>query len=378
MKQTQLTTANLNNTQRRGACHVLASAVCGVLWLAWLQPAAADQPGHPQYTVTDLGPIPGKPRVEAYWNGLNNRGQVTGYGYSARLVDEVAFVWDGELEILPSFANAVFSRGHSLNNRGQIVGEIAFHLNDRRATLWDGGTILDLGGLPGYGVNVAFAINNRGQVVGLSRLNATSPLDPWIRHKGMVTPLPKLPGAVDGFAIHINQHGRVVGYSGSGGVIGFPPPSMTITRAVLWDNGSIIDLGTLGGATSQAFSINNRDQIAGWASLPDGVSHAALWDHGTVIDLGTLGGPNSLARSLNNRGQVVGFAFTADNSQHAFRWEDGVMLDLNDHIAPDSGWVLMQATAINARGQIAGFGSHEGAVRAFLLTPVDDDREEDN
>ena len=60
------------------------------------------------------------------------------------------------------------------------------------------GAILDLGGMPGRAVNGAFAINNQGQVVGFSRLTATSPVDPWIWHKGKVTPLPKLPGAVDG------------------------------------------------------------------------------------------------------------------------------------------------------------------------------------
>lgn len=219
----------------------------------------------------------------------------------------------------------------------------------------------DLGGLPGNAINAAFAINDRGQVVGSSRPTATSPgRNPWVWHDGKVTPLPKLPGAVDGLPLHINQDGQIAGYSG---------PSITNSRAVPWVNDFITDLGTLGGTTSQAYSINNKGWIVGWASLPDGATHATLWKNGTIIDLGTLGGLNSLARSLNDRGQVVGFARTSNNLQHAFLWENSVMVNLNDRISPNSGWELSAATAINARGQIAGSGSHEGAVRAFLLTP---------
>src|SRR5262245_6645534 len=141
MQRTQRTSDKANRTHRRAARLVLAPALCAALGLASLQPALGDEI---QYIVTDLGPIPGKPRVEAYWNGLNNRGQVTGFGYSTFLTDEVGFVWDGELQILPTLPNAAFHRAHSLNNRGQIVGEIAFNLNNRRATLWDQGVIHDL------------------------------------------------------------------------------------------------------------------------------------------------------------------------------------------------------------------------------------------
>lgn len=42
----------------------------------------------------------------------------------------------------------------------------------------------------------------------------------------------------------------------------------------------------------------------------------------------------------------------------------------NDRISTTSDWELIEATAINARGQTAGVGSHEGAVRAFLMSPA--------
>ncbi len=43
------------------------------------------------------------------------------------------------------------------------------------------------------------------------------------------------------------------------------------------------------------------------------------------------------------------------------------MTDLNTLIPPDSGWQLVQANAINARGDIAGMGIHNGVTASFLL-----------
>jgi len=45
------------------------------------------------------------------------------------------------------------------------------------------------------------------------------------------------------------------------------------------------------------------------------------------------------------------------------------MTDLNDLIAPGSGWVLIQAQAINDNGWITGYGQIDGEAHAFLLTP---------
>ncbi len=47
------------------------------------------------------------------------------------------------------------------------------------------------------------------------------------------------------------------------------------------------------------------------------------------------------------------------------------MVDLNDLIATNSGWKLVEASAINDNGQIVGVGVNpSGGKEAFLLTPV--------
>ena len=47
------------------------------------------------------------------------------------------------------------------------------------------------------------------------------------------------------------------------------------------------------------------------------------------------------------------------------------MRDLNTSIAGDSGWRLLEASAINDSGQIVGFGLFNGAQRAFRLDPIE-------
>src|SRR5262249_55232266 len=127
----------------------------------------------------------------------------------------------------------------------------------------------------------------------------------------------------------------------------------------VYRNGGLRDIGTLpGGFFSWAIAINDADQVVGYASSFQGsFVHAILYADGIMPDLGTLGGNNSYGRAINSAGDLVGASLLPDNrNSHAFIYTGGVMLDLNDLIDKSSGWTLVGATAINDSGQIVGSG----------------------
>ena len=95
-----------------------------------------------------------------------------------------------------------------------------------------------------------------------------------------------------------------------------------------------------------------------------------------MTDLGTIAGTDkSDAASINSKTQIVGAAFTSDFSVvDAFLWERGSLVDLNSPIPSDTALHLLKGTAINDRGEIAGFGGlPNGDVHAFMLIPCDED-----
>jgi len=139
-------------------------------------------------------------------------------------------------------------------------------------------------------------------------------------------------------------------------------------RGLIWNtSGGVVQLGTLGGSSSQATGVNNSGEVAGFASLASGYQHAFSTLGGSMIDLGTLGG-SSYAYGINDSGEIVGYSYLADGDQHAFLYLDGSMLDLNSLLPANSGWVLEEAFGINASGQITGMGLYDGQASAFLMT----------
>ena len=90
-------------------------------------------------------------------------------------------------------------------------------------------------------------------------------------------------------------------------------------------------------------------------------------------DLGTLGGAFSYAYGINDLGQIVGWSQLAEESSlHAFVYLKGQMRDLNDLLSTAApGWTITAANGINDRSEIvANALSSDGTIiHAVLLSP---------
>ena len=222
-------------------------------------------------------------------------------------------------------------------------------------------------GDPGHG---AANINNRGTAVGVADTSAADPFYPnfnpllsgligsypFIYHafttRGAASvDLGGLPGGYNSVPSFITENGLVTGESLNGSMDPFT--GWPAEDPVLWKDGRIIDLGSLGGYEGQAGRANSHGQVTGFTTnaVPDPFSiiyaffsgfsngtqtRAFLWDERRGMqDIGTLGGPDAVAPYINERGQIAGFSYTNSTPNSTtgvptldpFLWENGVMID---------------------------------------------------
>jgi len=345
------------------------------------------------YKLIDIGTL-GGPSANGPGNGpgsslLNNAGQVAGTADTSEPDPNApnctnspdcfvshAFRWNhGNLTDLGVLSGVNWSHGNAINARGWVTGTSTngeidplnpcgfqplcpqFH-----AVLWNGVEIIDLGTLGGL-VSDASYVNDGGQVVGTSTINATP--DPfsflgaqthaYIWKNGVMRDLGTLGGPSSGASSGCNnQRSNLVAGGSFTDPIPIPNPStgFPTSHAFLWENGRMTDIPTLGGTLAGAQCANNQGQVIGQSNLTgDSEQHAFFWDHGALTDLKTLGGTFSTAIWLNNAGESVGGATTTgDESFHATLWRDGLITDLGT-LPGDCASVAM---AINSKSQIVG------------------------
>jgi probable HAF family extracellular repeat protein len=291
--------------------------------------------------------------------------------------------------------NSVFSSpNHGLNAYGVLIGGAdtpdpnpdpgcsTVFLPDcsvQHAFRSQNGITTDLGVLPGGSNSFPFGINTWGWVVGASENGVIDPVlgipeffavvwrDGQIRNLGTL-------GGNESLASDVNDLGQIVGFSANK----VPDPiSMagfaTQTRPFLWEHGVMRELDTLGGPDGMAFMMNERGQVIGQFylnSIPNSTTgiptlHSILWEpNGTAVDLGTLGGTLGTTYWINNRGQVVGQAnLTGDATYHGYFWDKGVLTDLGT-----LGGDLSVAWNVNDAGEVVGRADVPGSKthHAFL------------
>ena len=132
---------------------------------------------------------------------------------------------------------------------------------------------------------------------------------------------------------------------------------------------AITDLGTLGGASTVAYAVNNLGQVVGSSGTAEGVHHAFLWQAGRMTDLGAN---TRSAYGVNDAGEVVGASesggFRYANGQIAILPERAIAINnLGDTVGDSFEAVGAQASAINDAGQVAGWAT---PVRAFFYDGV--------
>ena len=261
--------------------------------------------------------------------------------------------------------------------------------------VWQNNQMRGLPPFPGGNNGFATGANNLGQVVGWAENGVHDPnccctqvlqFRPAVWTLGppdQIEDLPLIPGDSSGAATALNDNGQIVGISG---ICDQAVGRHTAKHAVLWQDGTETDIYPNAPAPwwNTPTAINQRGDVVGFAGDPafveGDVLHAFMWTREDGIrQLKPL--PNrtprhvdSEAYGINEARQVVGVSCDADliDCRAVIRDHGNTPTDLNDLKAPGYSAILSSAKDINNAGQITGRAAAPitGVLTAYLAVPV--------
>jgi uncharacterized membrane protein len=322
------------------------------------------------YAIDNLGTWPGSTVEPA---DISSDGRVVGTLRGPANASQ-AFVWDPwkGIQPLPSQLNGrqVSSEARAINAAGVIVGAFVTEL---QAVRWDNQVLTVLTNPPTAVGSFTHDVNNDGVAVGgyivpgpqefpsvwytPTSVKATNPGGPppsWSEFLGInnlsdpevvgdgflwtASGFIPLPGAHNA----INDYGVIVGTYGS--------------RAGRWKGLSLDLLELLQSFdSSEADDINNRGEVVGYCGQFLNFTRACIWNRWIPIPMSPIGG--------TLLGIPIPIISIGPPSQVP------AVEDLNSLIDGALGWDLQRAVAINNSGQITGWGTHNGEMAAYRLTP---------
>ncbi len=195
--------------------------------------------------------------ITSFASDANNTGRMVG-AYFDRNGTEVPFTTLGNTtQLLPLLDGMTNAEPARINDLGEIVGQ-QFSPTEAIPCLWypnrDGYVAVNLGSLGGT-LGFALGINELGFTVGYSTVSGDQHVQAFLWF-GVLMNLGTLPGDTDSLAYDINDRNQIVGLSGTA----------TTTRTFLWENGQMTDLHDLVSPDTPPFNdsvgqINDRGEI---------------------------------------------------------------------------------------------------------------------
>lgn len=235
-------------------------------------------------------------------NAINTSGQVAGtssfLGVGGGSTSRASLWSGGSPTLLPPVSGGSTSQGFGINSSGQVVGFSTIGCCSVAPTLWSGGTATNLGTLGGTS-GLAFAINSSGQVVGMSTITGDLANHATLWSGGSIIDL----GGQR--ASSINDAGQIVGQGSFGG-------------ATFWNSSASapIDLGWGSDFSAIANDLNSAGDVVGMGAIGSwvlvGSGQGLLWDGTTSFDLNSLLDVNTWgdwtitsALAINDLGQIL-------------------------------------------------------------------------
>lgn len=146
-------------------------------------------------------------------------------------------------------------------------------------------------------------------------------------------------------AFGINNAGQVVGQYETG--------DFGVSRAFLYSNGVLTDLGTLGGSSSVALAINNSGVIVGASQSNTGLQ-AFVYTAGAGMTNISPPGYGSIALGVSDSGLVVGSYWNGNIGPWGFTYQNGTSLSPPNTTTINGVFGTIIPTAANASGVTVG------------------------
>jgi len=364
---------NVSNLPGLGGTSSGGNSINNQTWVAGYSRLAGDQTRHAALwrsgLLSDLGTL-GGPNSSVTWNVKNTEGVIVGISQTAD-PEPLGEFWSSS-----AFYGAPFNIGFI--NLGFV---------------WEQNQMRGLPNFPGGNNGFATGANNLRQAVGWAENDVHDPtcVSPQVLQfrpalwtlgpPDQIQDLPLIPGDTSGAATAINDNGQIVGISG---ICDQAIGRHTAKHAVLWENGTVTDIYPNAPAPwwNTPTAINQRGDVVGFAGDPAFVEgdivHAFMWTREDGIrelkplPRRTPKHVDSEAYGINEARQVVGVSCDADFVDcRAVLWDHGnIPTDLND-LKGSYAARLESAKDINDNGEITGRAIDSNGVRtAYLATPV--------